>query len=51
MKISLKQLGMLLGIQMIEEEQAPSVRMNMLHSLTQLRYLPSGATNLWEDAT
>ena len=51
MKISLKQVGMLMGIQMIEQERRLGIRMNMLHSLTQLHYLQSGATNVQRDAT
>ena len=40
-----------LGIQMIEEEWGPNITMNMLHSLTQLHYLQSGATKFQRDAT
>ena len=47
-KSSLKQLLMLLGIQMTEEEHGPSIRMNILHSLTQLHYLHRGAKNFYK---
>ena len=36
LKISLKQSGIVLVIEMIEEERGPSIRMNILHSPIQI---------------
>ena len=38
-------------IQKTEEEQGPSIRMNMLHYLSQIRSLQNDAANFWVGAT
>ena len=45
------QLEMVLEIKKIEEELVPSIRMNMLHYLSHIRSLQSGATKFQVGAT
>ena len=51
LKSFLMQLEVVLEIQKTEEEQGPSIRMNMLHHLSQILSLQSGVTKFQVNAT
>ena len=46
-KISLKQLKIVLGLQMTEEEKDPSIGMKTLHSFIHIQFFQRGVSRLW----